>query len=325
VAEPELLEVVVKETETVSMDVLSLSLVPVDGGTLPPWEPGAHVDIRLPSGLVRSYSVCGDLDDLSQYRVAVLRVRDGRGGSYEIHETDWTGTRPAKTQRTLHITPPRNNFPVVPAREYLFLAGGIGITPLLPMVRQVARQGQAWRLVYGGRTVESMAFVAELRDVPGGTVTLVPQDVAGLIDVAALFDTLPDECEVYACGPAGLLETAQREASRIGARSRLHLERFAASDSVSSADNTAFDVELHRSGRTIHVGADETILQKVLEVLAGQAWSCQEGICGSCETTVLDGDVEHRDDILDDAEREANESMFICVSRCRGPLLVLDL
>ncbi|MEU1549865.1 PDR/VanB family oxidoreductase [Nocardia sp. NPDC005745] len=318
---------VVDSTELVADEVLAIDLVSPTGQSLPAWFPGAHVDVHLPSGLIRSYSLCGDVTNRSGYRVAVLHVHDGRGGSAEVHHLYGGGSRPAEHHRYLRISLPRNNFELVDAEQYLFIAGGIGITPLLPMLEQVSAQGRRWRLVYGGRSMDSMAFRAVIERLQGGQVEFVPQDTRGLIDVAALFDTTPESAQIYVCGPPGLLDATEGAARRTGASARLHLERFAASADSSrpTTPNTEFEVELRRSGTTIHVGAEETILQKVLEIHPGHPWSCEEGICGSCESTVLEGEVDHRDEILTEEEMAADDTMFICVSRCRGNRLVLDL
>ncbi len=267
---------------------------------------------------MRSYSLCGDPDDLTQYRVAVLRVHDGRGGSQELHRVV------DETRRSLAVSAPRNDFELVDAPAYLFVAGGIGITPLLPMVRAASAAGIPWTLVYGGRTRDTMAFLPELADAPGGVLRVLPQDEAGLIPISELFDALADGVEVYACGPAPLLDACQEAAAR--RETSLHLERFFASRAmVPTEQNHGFDVELRRTGTELHIASNESILARVREVLPGQPWSCEEGVCGSCETTVLDGEIDHRDEILDEDERAANDTMFICVSRCLGARLVLDL
>lgn len=320
------LDVIVDRTEKVAEDVLAIDFVAVSGDELPEWEPGAHIDLHLPSGLIRSYSLCGDPHDRSRYRVAVLHVRDGRGGSREVHEIDWKSAIDPHSPRIHRVSLPRNNFALVDANEYLFVAGGIGITPLLPMMARVASQGRTWRLIYGGRSLDSMAFRTEIERLTGGDIEFVPQDTAGLIDIATNFGALSSVCETYICGPPGLLDVAQSIARDLGTEARLHLERFSASEStVPEGSNTAFDVELRRSDKVLHVAADESILAKVLEFKPSHPWSCEDGICGSCETTVLDGEVDHRDDILTPAEQAANDTMFICVSRCKGQRLVLDL
>lgn len=314
----------IKEVSTLAADVVGLTLVHPQGADLPAWSPGAHVDVVLPSGLVRSYSLCGDPDDRSCYRIAVLRVADGRGGSQELHRI--AGARQGSDGRVvLPVGTPRNHFALVPAEEYLFLAGGIGITPLFPMVRQAATAGRRWRLLYGARTRERMAFLDELTAYPGGTVDVYPQDDRGLPPLRELIAGAGPQTQVYACGPSGFLDLVQEAAREAGLAERLHVERFTAAETRHDGTERGFTVELARSGLTVEIGDDESILERVLTLIPGHPWSCREGTCGSCETPVLAGEVEHRDQILDDDERAANDTMFICVSRSRGDRLVLDL
>lgn len=324
-ARTDLLDLLIKEASKLTADVLELTLVHPDGEELPAWTPGAHVDVLLPSGKVRTYSLCGDPADRSCYRIAVLRVADGRGGSRELHDLACSGST-AAAERRLPVRTPRNDFELVDAPSYLFLAGGIGITPILPMVRAASMAGRSWRLVYGGRTADSMAFLPELRACSGGVLDVRPQDRDGLLPVSALLADVGAETEIYACGPGGMLDACRDIAAERGLSSRLHMERFTASrDASADPAGRPIEVVLQRSGITLNVGADQSILDKVLEHNPGHPWSCREGTCGSCETTVLEGEVDHRDEILTEEEREANDTMFICVSRSHGDRLVLDL
>ncbi|MET7454020.1 PDR/VanB family oxidoreductase [Streptomyces sp. NPDC005574] len=297
----------VTSREVVADGVVRLRL---EGRDLPRWEPGAHLDLVLPSGLVRQYSLCGDPRDTTSYTVAVRLAGDGRGGSREVHEGVREGTE-------LEVRGPRNRFPLVPAGSFLFVVGGIGITPVLPMLRALP-DGAEWRLLYGGRTRGSMPFLAELGELGGDRVTVVAEDEAGLPDLDALVGDLPADTAVYCCGPQGLM-TAVEE--RLPAGATLHLERFAPPGA--SSDDGAFEVELRRSGRTLTVPAGSTVLAAVRAELPDTVYSCEQGFCGTCRQRVLAGDVEHRDEWLTDAERA--DSMLICVSRARGGRLVLDL
>ena len=312
-----LLEEVRREAE----GVVSLRLVHPDGKPLPEWAPGAHVDLLLPSGLVRQYSLCGDPGDLSGYRIGVLREADGRGGSREVHDTAMAG-------RELGVRGPRNHFPLVEAPGYLFLAGGIGITPILAMARDASRRGVPWRLVYGGRTRATMAFVDELCALPGGQVKLVPQDECGLPSPERVLDSVEGDVAVYCCGPEPMIRAVEEACARRLPAGALHVERFSASSAprplVPETTGT-FEVELARSGAVLPVLPDRTVLEVVREVLPDVPFSCEEGFCGACETAVLDGVPEHHDTILTDADRASNATMMICVGRSCSPRLVLDL
>jgi ferredoxin-NADP reductase len=296
--------------------VRGLRLARADGADMPPWEPGAHVDLILPSGLVRQYSLCGDPRDLSHYDIAVLREPESRGGSQEVHDVLTVGAE-------VGIRGPRNRFPLVEAGEYLFLAGGIGITPLLPMVVEADRRGARWRLVYGGRSRASMAFLTQ---VEGWTAAEIwPQEEVGLLDLAALVTAGGTEV-VYCCGPSPLLDAVTARCAEVGRLADLHLERFAASDDVvaRAGRGAPFEVQLGTGGPVLDVGPDTSILQTLLDAGIDVLFSCEEGTCGSCETTVLAGNPDHRDELLTDAEREAG-SILLCVSRSRDPRLVLEL
>jgi ferredoxin-NADP reductase len=282
-----------------------------DGGQLPEWTPGAHVDLHLPCGLVRQYSLCGDPAERGRWRVAVLREPAGRGGSACVHDDLVPGDE-------LAAAGPRNNFPLVDATEYLFLAGGIGITPILPMLAQVTRRGRPWRLAYGGRTRASMAFLPELAAY-GDRVTIWPQDERGLLPLDDLLPGSPGTA-VYCCGPEPLLRAVEDRC----APGTLHLERFAPKEPVSTLDDP-FEVELASCGTVIGVPAGVSVLAALRDAGVEVLSSCEEGTCGTCETAVLDGVPEHRDSVLTPAERDAADIMMICVSRARTPRLVLDL
>lgn len=297
--------------------VVALALERASGAPLPRWAPGAHVDVHLPSGCVRQYSLCGEPGDRDRYRIAVLREERGRGGSREVHDRLLPGTE-------LAVAPPRNNFPLVRAAGYLFIAGGIGITPLLPMVRAAAERRADWRLVYGGRSVASMAFVDELLAIDRDRVELVPEDTRGLIDVSTELESTTAEA-VYCCGPESLLAAVHQEVERLDRAVQLHLERFSPTEVPAPAANHEFEVVLARSGERITVPPDRSILDVALDHGVPALYSCCEGTCGTCVTRVLDGEVDHRDSVLSPAEREAAGLMAICVSRARGNHLELEL
>lgn len=298
--------------------VLSLGLVDPHDRPLPAWSAGAHVDVHLPSGRVRSYSLCGDHADRSVYRIAVLLASDGRGGSAEVHGQAAEG-------RVLTVGPPRNNFDLRPAVGYLFIAGGIGITPILAMARTASRSGAPWTLLYGGRTRASMAFVPELLALPGGTVHVVPQDERGLPDLDAALRNAPPGSQVYCCGPSPMIDAVLAAGAELRPDLPVHLERFSAGSGHHRDDDAPFQVGLARTGTTLTVAPGTSILEAVRSVLPAVASSCEAGICSACETAVLGGVPDHRDEVLTPAEKAANTYMMICVSRSRSPRLVLDL
>lgn len=296
--------------------VVSLRLERPDGARLPDWAPGAHIDLLLPTGVTRQYSLCGDRWDANSYRVGVLREHDGRGASAWIHDELAEGD-------LLSIGGPRNHFPVVPAQRYLFIAGGIGVTPMLPMIHQAELLGVRWELLYGGRTRASMAFLGELARY-GDRVDVRPQDEYGLLELDAHLRQPLDGCTVYCCGPAPLLD-AVTEACRVWPAHTLHIERFAAKERAAPARQTPFEVELRRSGTTVTVPPNMSVLDVMERAGVTVLSSCREGTCGTCETAVLDGTPDHRDSILGDGEREAGDCLFPCVSRSCTDRLVLDV
>jgi ferredoxin-NADP reductase len=290
---------VLDRVERIADDVVSLTLRG-DEGPLAPWEPGAHIDLELPNWLTRQYSLCGDPGDLSSYRIAVRHDPLSRGGSEYVH----LFLRPG---RTLPVSVPRNHFPLRPAPEYLFVAGGIGITPIVPMLRAAVAAGAAATLVYAGRSASTMPFATEL--------------VAAYGDRVRLFDRRPDlaafpagpETEVYCCGPASMLAAAEAVFPRV------HTERFQPTRRVFGPD-TPFEVVSARTGETIGVPADESLLDALNHAGRAVPSGCREGVCGSCELTVVSGEPEHRDDIGAPPNR-----MYACVSRALSPRLVLDV
>ncbi|MCC5475852.1 PDR/VanB family oxidoreductase [Streptomyces barringtoniae] len=292
------LRLLVTSRETVAEGVVRLRL---EGRDLPRWEPGAHLDLVLPSGLVRQYSLCGDPEDTSSYTVATRLVEDGRGGSREVHEQVTEGTE-------LEVRGPRNRFPLVEAESYVFVAGGIGITPLLPMLRSLPEHAE-WRLLYAGRDRASMPFLEEVEKLGRDRVTVVE----GRPDLDAL--EVREGAAVYCCGPEGLMASVAARFPDV------RLERFAARTPAGGTSD--FQVELRRSGRTLTVPADSTVLAAVRRELPDTAYSCEQGFCGTCQQRVLEGEIDHRDELLTDEERA--DSMLICVSRARSDRLVLDM
>ncbi|MEV0335751.1 PDR/VanB family oxidoreductase [Nocardia sp. NPDC050717] len=300
------LDVVVESVRAEAADVVGVTLRHPGGAPLPAWRPGAHLDVFLASGRQRQYSLCGDPRERHRYRLAVRRIADGDGGSLEMHAL--------RAGDPLRLRGPRNAFPFVEAApSYLFVAAGIGITPLLPMAWAAGARG---RLVYLGRSRATMPFLAE---VPPGT-DIRPDDESGTPDLPALLATAAPGAAVYVCGPPPVLEVAQRTLFTLNPTASLHTELFSARPVI---DGRAFDVTLTRSGRTVRVGSTETVLDAIRRVRPGVVYSCRQGFCGTCKTRVLAGEVEHRDLLLTAGERA--DHLLTCVSRSTGGALSLDL
>jgi ferredoxin-NADP reductase len=297
-------------------EVVAVTLVDPQGRRLPDWTPGAHIDLVLPNGLTRQYSLCGDRWDAHSYRIAVSREPASRGGSAFVHEELAPG-------HTVGVSAPRNNFPMVPSPRYLFVAGGIGITPILPMIQQADVVGAEWQLLYGGRRRSSMAFLDELVE-HGARVHLHPQDELGLLPLEAYLNGPHADLKVYCCGPAPLL-AAVEAACAPWPRHVLRTERFVAEEHGPPVLAGPFEVELARTGTTVTVTPEVSVLDALhaagVEVLS----SCRQGTCGTCETTVLAGRPDHRDSLLDEEDRAAGDCMYTCVSRSCTDRLVLDL
>ncbi len=298
--------------------VVSLLLETTDGRDLPSWEPGAHIDVEVPGAGIRQYSLCGSPADRRSWRIAVLLEHDGSGGSQGVHES----VRPGDI---LQVGMPRNNFALDDlAQEYLFIAGGIGITPILPMIETVAAGGASWSALYGGRTRSGMAFVDEVRDRPG--VEVRPQDEYGLLDLDAWLGPPRPGVRIYCCGPGPLLDAVAERCSA-WPPGTLRVERFAARPLLvdHDRDQKAFDLVLARSGSVLQVAPEQTVLDALEEAGVEVPSSCREGICGTCETAVIDGIPDHRDSLLSEEEQAANDTMMICVGRACSTQLVLDL
>ncbi|MCG7207390.1 PDR/VanB family oxidoreductase [Streptomyces arenae] len=300
--------------------VLSVEMEFLDGSPLPAWAPGSHLDLHLPGVITRQYSLCGSPADRRTWRIAVLLEPNSRGGSQAVH----TALRPGDH---VSVVGPRNNFSLVESPNYLFIAGGIGITPLIPMLEVADSAGSNWRLVYGGRTRTAMAFASDLEAKYGDRVQVVPQDVYGLLDLESLLGTPEEATRIYCCGPEPLLSAVENRCNGTWPSGALHVERFLARprQAVDSAEEDSFEVVLQRTGRTVEVAPGQSVLEALDTAGLNFPSSCREGICGTCEAKVLDGVPDHRDSLLSEEERAANDTMMICVGRSKGPRLVLDL
>lgn len=325
-AQPLSLQVI--EARSVNPLIRLLRLRRADGGPLPPFSPGAHVRVRvrLDGGEVwRSYSlVCLDpepryFDAPDVYTLAVRREERGRGGSRFIHERVAVGD-------VMTVLPPRNDFPL---REHagtaVLVAGGIGVTPLTAMASACIARGRPVRMVYAGRSLTLMAFVEELRRLLGTALHLHSDDERGApLDADALVRTCSPQEVLYVCGPAAMLAEIRGAVERAGwAPDRLQFELF--QEPQVQAQDEAFEVHLARSGRTLHVPADRSLLQVLEEAGCDVLSDCRRGDCGVCRVDVVEGEIDHRDRVLSDSERASGKVMQICVSRARGRHLVLDL
>lgn len=304
----------VRAVERESPSVVSIDLTPDDGGQpLPAYEPGAHIDVRLPNDVVRQYSLCGD-GTSDGWRIAVKAVPGGAASSY-IHRFVAPGT-------VLAASLPRNNFPLLPAANYVFVAGGIGITPLLPMLTAAAGAGAAFELHYCiGDPAEDL-FAAS-RAAFGGVTSTYVKTAGRRFDPRAILGGVRAGTLVYCCGPASLMD-AVAEATAAWPEGTLHREWFSAQARPAGADHP-FELVCARSGKTLLVPADKSVLQVLAEAGIDVPRSCEIGVCSTCEVSVVAGEVDHRDSILSPQERAEGRTMFCCVSRARGTRLVLDL
>jgi ferredoxin-NADP reductase len=306
----------VKSKTLASDNVVTIEVEPARDDLFPPWQPGSHVDLFLPNGLCRQYSLCGRPEDRRAWRFGIARDEASRGGSAYIHDRLTSGD-------VLTLRGPRNNFPFVEARRYRFIAGGIGITPLLPMCRLASELGLPWALHYGARRRSAMAFVEEFKS-HSDHVVLVPLDENGLLDLDAILDQLEEGDAVYCCGPNALIDAVQRRFDA-GLKGALHVERFTPIEIARVGTEAGFTVICKKSNVTVEVGPNETILDALERVGLRLPFSCREGTCGTCETRILAGRPDHRDSVLSPTERLSGETMTICVSRSQDPVLVLDI
>lgn len=299
-------------------EVAVIDLVPAPSTHFPPFTAGAHVDLHLPNGLVRSYSLVNAPSEAGVYRLGVLHNRNGRGGSAFIHSHLRPGTR-------VRISPPRNHFPLLPTTDKVVLiAGGIGITPLLSMARHLTQQGTPCELHYYTRTAEGAAFLSDLAELacpvnhyPGDRPHARPP-------LADLLIGHSPATHFYCCGPSSMLAAFVQACSAQGVDTG-HIERFGADLPLNAPAGPGHEIVLARSGQRLFHSGSGSLLDTLIGAGLKPSYSCREGVCGACETQVLAGELEHRDCVLSDAERQQGSSMMICVSACKGGTLVLDL
>lgn len=301
---------VVTKRELVAPDVVALTLADADGGLLPAWSPGGHIDVRLPSGRRRQYSLCGPPGRRTDYRIAVRRIADGGGGSIEMHEAFDVGD-------SCEFEGPRNAFYLGTAEhDVLFVIGGIGVTPILPMIRAAAQRGMDWRAVYAGRSREYMPLLDEVVSVAPDRVRIWADDEhGGFATVADLLTGAGPKTAVYVCGPSAMLE-AVRIARDGHANAPLHYERFSPPPVV---DGVPFELQLARSREVLSVPANRTALDVMLDRDPTTPYSCRQGFCGTCKVKVLAGQVDHRG-----RTTVGDDDMLVCVSRSDGGRLVID-
>lgn len=315
------LKVKVDKVETAALDIKAFSLVSLDGSALPSFTPGAHIDVHIDNDRIRQYSLYNGPRELDRYNIGVQREENGRGGSKAMHEQ-------VKAGDILTISEPRNHFPLSgSASYYILLAGGIGITPILAMARQLAAAGAEFEMHYCTRSEERAAFAdilssAELK----GRVSLHfddgPKDQ--LLDLKALLAVQPEGGELYMCGPGGFMN-AVKEASAHWSAGSVNMEYFAADPEMDNAEKGSFAVKLAKSGDTYSIPEDKTILQVLTENGVHVQKSCSQGICGTCATGVIEGTPDHRDMVLSDKQKSSNKFITVCCSRSKSDLLVLDL
>ncbi|MGO4415733.1 2Fe-2S iron-sulfur cluster-binding protein [Cupriavidus sp. KB_39] len=298
--------------------VVSIELRDPSGATLPEFSPGAHIDLHLANGLVRSYSLCGAPEARDRYTVGVLQDRNSRGGSRFVHEQLRVGS-------TLTVATPRNHFALdEDAAHTVLVAGGIGVTPIVCMARRLAELGRAFTLVYCARSREEAAFVDTL-SAYGDAVRFHFDDEQGAPpDLQAMLAGQEAGTHFYCCGPGPMLNAFEAACAAHG-YANVHIERFAADPATEAVQEGEYSVTLQRTGANVRVPSGKSLLDALLEAGVAMEYSCREGVCGSCETAVLDGCPDHRDSVLSNSERAANNTMMVCVSGCKGQRLVLDL
>ena len=297
--------------------VVSVELRPHKGEKFPLFDAGSHIDLHLPEGVIRSYSLCNPPGEEGRYVVGVLNVHDGRGGSRHIHEHLRVGS-------DIEISRPRNNFALHEnAAHSVLIAGGIGITPILSMAQRLQALGRPAEILYCARSRDEAAFVEQIEALGLPVTWHFSDEQSGEADLKRFIAARPANAHYYACGPARMLDDFEQLCGELG-REHAHVERFSARDMPAQA-STKYEVELRRSGRRLDVHPDKTLLQTLLDAGIQVDHSCTQGVCGACKTRVLAGEPEHRDSVLSAAERASNNAMTVCVSGCKRGPLVLDL
>ena len=289
------------------------------GQTLPPFTPGAHIELNLPNGIRCNYSLLNDSAEDHRYVVAVALDAASRGGSAYMH-------RDLRVGQSIHVSRPRNQFPLVEDAEHVvFIAGGIGITPICSMMRRLAALDRSFELHYATRTADRAAFLSDLRALGRPVHVHFDAEHGGApLAIAPIIRAARPNAHFYCCGPTPMLDTFEM-ATRYLPEGRARVEYFKPKEQPPLAETGRFTVILAKSGRAFEIAADQTILGVLLETGISAEHSCMEGVCGTCETRIIEGTADHRNSVLSKSEREANRTMMICISRCLGDRLVLDL
>lgn len=297
--------------------IVSVEFRSPDDADLPPFEAGAHIDLHLPNGITRSYSLSNSPLERRRYVVGVLNDPNSRGGSRYVHEQLCVGA-------TINISAPRNNFPLDAAASHtVLIAGGIGVTPIYCMFNHLRSLGKSVELLYCARSRGEAAFCDELL-VQEGVQAHFDQEQGGAPDLRSWLARKPAGAHFYCCGPTPMLNAFEQACEQLGLPN-VHLERFAATEQVAPAQDSAYVAFLARTQTSVTVPAGTSLLDALLEAGVEIDYSCREGVCGACETKVIDGMPDHRDEYLSKAEHAANKAMIVCVSGCKGQRLTLDL
>ena len=314
------LEVTVAERESVAEGVASFELRRADGGPLPAFGAGAHIDVELPNGMVRQYSLCNDPGERGRYLIGVLLEAAGRGGSRSAHAQLLRGSR-------LRISAPRNHFALVPARHSLLIAGGIGVTPILSMAEQLARADASFELHYCSRSPARTAFVPRLRAAPYAAQVhfhFDDGDAAQRFDARAVLAQAADTTHLSVCGPKGFMDHVILTARALGwSEGHIHYEYFAGA-AVDTTTDRAFEVQMAGSGEVVPVAAGQSVVQALAAHGIDVPVSCEQGVCGTCVMRVVRGEPEHRDMYFSAAEHAANDCFTPCCSRSKSARLVID-
>jgi ferredoxin-NADP reductase len=303
-------------------DTCAFEFRPIGDAALAPFTAGAHVDLILPNGIRRSYSLCNSQGETHRYVVGVKRASPSRGASSFLHESLRVGTE-------LEIAAPRNNFPLIETASHsVLIAGGIGVTPIWGMIQRLIEIGASWELHYASRTRQDAAFLEELRRLGADPLrlrlTFDHESGGRMLDMPSIVAAAPQGAHFYACGPAPMLEAFEQAAKSLAAE-QVHIERFTGTAETKPVGTLGFEVVLARTNKTLKVPPGKAILDVLLDEGVDVAFSCMDGVCGSCKVTVLDGIPDHHDLVLNDEERAQNKMMLVCCSRAKSERLVLDL
>ncbi len=315
------LEVIVVRKIKEAEDIVSFELARADGAPLPPFSAGSHIDVQIPGGLTRQYSLCNDAIEQHRYRIAVLRDPASRGGSVGMHDA-------IKEGDAIRISTPKNHFPLQLAPRTLLFAGGIGVTPLLCMAQRLAAIGADFTLHYCTRTLERTAFQQEISDSAFADRVQYHYDAGPAeqkLNIQAALGAAESGKQLYVCGPTGFIDHVVNSAKAQGWSSeQIHVEYFGAALQDTSGDSS-FEVKIASTGKCYTIGAEQNIVQVLKEQGIEILTSCEQGVCGTCITRVLEGEPDHRDMYFTDEERAKNDQFTPCCSRAKSKTLVLDL